>query len=150
MNMSDLKNTLKSFLSGDLTSETEKMVEGMGFVKKEAIQAPAPAPEAEAEVDVEAITATATEAGKKLGRESAMEQITEILNMCALAGKMDKAVEMITSGATIETIRKTLIDQKADEQKGEEIRNNISPLTTGDENPVIAEAIRRRDASKTN
>ena len=152
MNMSDMKNTIKSFLSGDLKAETETMFSGLGFEKKAEAKAPEPEtpPILEPKVDVDAITTAATEAGKIESHKSAMDQITEILNMCALAGKMDKAVEMISSGATIETIRKQLIDAKAEEQKGSEIKNNISPLTTGDVNPVIAEAIRRRDAAKTN
>ena len=153
MNMTDMKTTLKSFLSGDLSTETEAMLETMGFIKKGTEQ-PAAA------IDTDAIKLEATKAGKAEGvaeglatgrtegRASAVADAKSILDMCALSGKLDKAASFITSGATVETVRAQLVDTKAEEQKGTEIKSAVSPLTTGDVNPVIAEAIKRRDANK--
>ena len=132
MNMSDLKTKLTNFLSGDLATETDAMLTSMGYVKADSIKPETP-------VDAEAIKAEAV----KAGREAAMKDVSDILDMCALAGTMAKATDLIQSGASVETIRKQLVDAKAEEAKGTEIKNNVSPLNTGEVNPVIADAMRR-------
>ncbi len=134
MNMSDLKTKLSNFLSGDLSAETETMLAELGYSKQPATPEP---------VDVDAIKSEATTAGRKEGREAAMKDIAEILDLCALAGSIDKAADLIQTGASVETVRKQLVDAKAAEQDGKEIRNTISPTMTGDHNPLIADAMKR-------
>ena len=134
MQMSDLKIKLSNFLSGDLSAETETMLSELGYAKKTATPDP---------VDVDAIKSEAATAGRKEGREAAMKDVAEILDLCTLAGSIDKAANLIQAGTTVETIRKQLVDAKASEQEGNEIRNTISPTMTGDHNPLIADALRR-------
>ena len=99
-------------------------------------------PDASAEiVDLEKIRAEARGEGVK----NATRDAAAIVDLCALAGRPDRAAEMIARGVSVEDARKALLAMKADED-GSEVRSHVLPgagtgqSVTLDDNIVVRTA----------
>ena len=99
-------------------------------------------PDASAEiVDLEKIRAEARGEGVK----NATRDAAAIVDLCALAGRPDRAAEMIARGVSVEDARKALLAMKADED-GSEVRSHVLPgagtgqAVTLDDNIVVRTA----------
>ena len=153
MNLSDLKIKLGSFLSGDLKAETETMLETMGYVKKPEEVTPEPetvAPEvpAQEQVDVEKIKADAKAEALKEANDEA-SRVKEITEACILAGKESLLPGFIENKSmTVEAVKKQILDGRATDVDKNTTVSTVDPFNSGEVNPVIAEATRRRDSAR--
>ena len=75
-------------------------------------------------------------------------RITQIMEMCTLAGAEKQALGYITSNAAIEDIRKQIVEGKAASDARAGIRSTVSATSTGEVNPLIADAQKRAQAAK--
>ncbi|HET56897.1 MAG TPA: S49 family peptidase [Deltaproteobacteria bacterium] len=99
-------------------------------------------PQEEAAVGVEKITAEAREDGRK----EALSYYREVMEICSLAGMNDMALTLIEQNVSTEDARKKVIAAKAGRDGKDEIRSTVGALTTGEVNPLIANAKRRAEA----
>ena len=127
----------------ELTSQLEALITTPGVDADAALLSLGYVPQA-SEINVEAITAESTEKG----RQEATARVMGILDLCKLAGMPEMAVSLIKDNATVEEARKKIIDAKADESGKDEIFSTIGALTTGEENPILADAQKRPGVSK--
>jgi signal peptide peptidase SppA len=105
----------------------------LGFVPK-AEEAPA---------DIEALTADA----EARGRKDAQTTMTGILDLCLLGGVPEMANVLLKEGATVEEARKKILDYKASKDGKNEIISTVTPTNTGEVNPLLADARKRRDGA---
>jgi len=144
MNLNDLKTGLTQFLSGDLKAETELALKNLGYEpKKDPVIMP----------DVDKIKAESeatgklagVEEGKAEGAKLALETATGIMDLCLVDGKPDLAIDLIKSGVTLEGAREKLLALKADADKTADIKSTVGALSTGSINPLITDALRRKE-----
>ena len=127
----------------ELSSQLEALITTPGVDADAALLSLGYVPQA-SEINVEAIIAEATEKG----RQEATARVMGILDLCKLAGMPEMAVSLIKDNATVEEARKKIIDAKADESGKDEIISTIGALTTGEVNPILADAQKRAGVSK--
>lgn len=129
------QNELKTQLEGLITTpglDAEAALEELGFVAK-------PSGEPEPAVDLEAARKEAAEtaAAEALGR------VRGILDLCALAGMPEMAATLIREDLSVEDARKRILEARAEESSRQEIVSTVSALSTGEVNPLLADARRR-------
>jgi signal peptide peptidase SppA len=98
---------------------------------------PAMTPEAKA-ADTERIK---TEAEKE-----ALTRVNGIMDICSLGGmEISVAAKMVSDGTTIEAARTKVMELKAEASRKQAIRSTTGALSTGEVNPLIADARSRAD-----
>ncbi len=95
------------------------------------------------------------EAAKKLGAKEERERQFAINRMCKSVGKLlsEEAIEkikgeLIETGATVDRAREVLLEAIVKETSKEEIISTVGALSTGEVNPVIAEAKKRAERAR--
>lgn len=83
-------------------------------------------------------------------REEVMARVTGILDLCKLAGMPEAAAGLIKEGVSVEEARKRILEMRAKEKDEDEIVSTVGPLSTGETNPVLADARKRADSSVKN
>lgn len=109
------------------------VLKGLGYVPESA----------DGPVDVEKITAEAEAKGKK----DAETTMTGILDLCLLGGVPEMANVLLKEGVTVEDARKRILDYKASQDGKNEIVSTVTPTNTGEVNPLLADARKRRDGA---
>ncbi len=92
-------------------------------------------------VDIDALTADA----EARGRQEAETTMTGILDLCLLGGVPEMANALLKEGATVEEARKKILAHKAAMDGRNEVISTLTPTNTGDINPLLADARKRRD-----
>ncbi|MBW2342513.1 MAG: S49 family peptidase [Deltaproteobacteria bacterium] len=92
-------------------------------------------------VDLEKITADAVAQGRK----DAMDTMTGILDLCVLGGVPEMAAGFLKEGVSVEDARKKILEYKAVQDGKDEIISTVGPNNTGEVNPLLADARKRRD-----
>lgn len=133
MKLEDVKTNLTQFLSGDMKAEAETMLDNLGYTPKSDEEPP----------DVEKIKSDAKAEGKtegeQAGKEAAVNRAVEILDLCALAGKPDMAVDLIKSDKSIDQAKKDLTDKQALEAGPDgEIKPTVGAIGDGANNDFLA------------
>ena len=130
LTIADLETGLKAFLEDQNQSpETVEMLARLGYVLKPD--------EEQSQKDIEKQLAEVREHGF----EEATRRALEIIDLCYLAGMADIAARMIRSKDPVEDIRKKIQDEKASQaEKDGNISSTIGPLSSGEVNPLIADA----------
>lgn len=147
MKIEDLKVGMTGLMAENSAGVAEAL-KAMGFVPV-AEAAPAPivvAADLVAEVQpVKIETPAEAEAnGKEAGAAEAIEHATEIIELCALGGKPEMAKEMIGARIPIAEAKKRILEARA--AVGDEIRSTVGALSTGEVNPLLADAKSRAEA----
>lgn len=89
-------------------------------------------------------TAEATEAG----RAAAQTRATEIMEMCALAGLEKEALGYVKDTAlSAEDVRKKVVEAQAAAAAATQIRSTVGAVSTGEVDPLLADARRRAAAA---
>lgn len=128
MDANEVKGKLSAILeAGD---EAEKALAEAGYV-----------PASEAKPDIEKIKAEAF----KAGASAELARFAEIFDLCELAGLSDAGVirGMIADGTSAAEARKKIIDAKAEQDDGRNIRSTHGGLNNGGVNPLVANARKR-------
>ena len=135
-----LKEKFQSLFSGASKQEADQALAEIGYVPGEAATGEADAtvqPDADAQsVDAQKIT------------EEVLAGATEIMEICSLAGMPDLALDLVKGGASAEEARKRVFEAKAEQGDNTEIVSTVGPMSTGETNPLIADAERRAKASR--
>lgn len=95
-------------------------------------------------VDLDAVKAEAKE--KVLAEYKAY--VEEVMSLCSIAGLSKEAASLIESEASIDDVKKQLVNAKADATGSDEIISTVSATSVGEPNPMVAEARKRADAQK--
>jgi signal peptide peptidase SppA len=132
--MKTLRERLEAALADVPKEEAESSLREMGYF--------AETPTAQAAVDVEKITAAASDEG----RREALSYYREVMEICSLAGMDDMALTLIEQNVTAEDARKKVIAAKASRGGKDEIKSTVGALSTGEVNPLIANAKKRSAA----
>lgn len=140
MDLASLKQGLSTFLD-EQRADTIAMLSELGF----AAQAEQPEP-----VDFEKLKSETLEAGRKEGLSEGVKQATdkacEVIEICRLADLTDMAGTFIQSDASIEGVRKSVLEEKAKRDGSDQINSTVSALGTGAVNPLVEDAKRRKAA----
>ncbi|MBF0395767.1 MAG: S49 family peptidase [Desulfobacterales bacterium] len=139
MEISELKQGLESFIGdGSKKAEVITMLSDLGFKEANSIESSITQAKGEGEKE-----------GKKEGEKQALSRVSEILELCNLAGMPHIANSLITdSSLSIESARKKIIEAKASQSMETEIRTTVHPLSTGEVNPLLNDAKRRAAKEK--
>ncbi|MBU0994111.1 MAG: S49 family peptidase [Proteobacteria bacterium] len=86
------------------------------------------------------------EEGKATGKNEAMTYAKEIIGLCDLAGMLKMSVSLIEKNVSIEDARRTILEAKAAESGKNEIISTVGATGTGEINPLIKDAMRRKEA----
>lgn len=132
MNNAEMKDQMEALLTNPDVDAGAVLAE-LGYI-------PRPDESAQPDVDVEQITADATEAGRK----EAMDRVTGIMDLCKLAGMPEMASDLIKEGVSVEDARKKVLDAKAADSGKDEIISTVSGTSTGEINPLMADAEKRK------
>jgi signal peptide peptidase SppA len=82
-------------------------------------------------------------------KASTLQAVESILDICALGGMDIKmASSLIKKGATPDEARTKVLEEKAAAANKTQIRSTVGALSTGEVNPLLAEARKRADAGK--
>ena len=100
--------------------------------------------QAEAAAEIERIKAEARTGTEK----EVVARVTDILEVCALAGMEKLAIGFIKAGTSLEESRTKVLAEKAAEAGRTHIRSTVGALSTGEVNPLLADAKERADAQK--
>jgi signal peptide peptidase SppA len=138
MNMKTVRERLEAALADTPKDEAESTLREMGYF--------AETPPAQAAVDVEKITAEVREASMEEGRQEALSYYQEVTEICSLAGMDGMALTLIEQNVSVEDARKKVIAAKASRDGKDEIRSTVGALSTGEVNPLIANAKKRSEA----
>lgn len=88
--------------------------------------------------------------GKAEGRAEAekefRERMSELFDLCAVAGRADMLPTMLLNNMTIEDAKKAIIAEQA--RSTNAIRSTVGAVSTGDSNPLIEDAKERAKAKK--
>lgn len=76
------------------------------------------------------------------------ERCITILESCAAAQLSDHALDFICDGSSVDTAHKMIMAILAERTKAQAVVSTINPQTTGQSNPVVADAKRRAEAAK--
>jgi len=87
----------------------------------------------------------ATAVAKVEGAEEAKKNIVSILELCSIGGVENLALKLVSDGASIEDVKKTIFAKKKPQQN---INSTVNPLNAGEVNPMLAEAERRAKEAK--
>ena len=79
---------------------------------------------------------------------SERERCTSILEACGLADVKESSMDMINDGSTIETAHKMIMAILAERSAASPVRSAVNPATSGQTNPILADAIRRAEKAK--
>ncbi len=101
----------------------------------------APKPGAQTDADPDKIRAEASEAATA----EALGRVNGVLDLCALANMPEMASPLIRENLSVEDARKRILDARAEQGKGNEIFSTVSPLSTGEVNPLLADARNRAE-----
>jgi signal peptide peptidase SppA len=86
-------------------------------------------------------------AGVKFIKEdaNAVSQVNEVLSLCQVAGVNDLGFVqgLISEGLTLKQASEKILEAKADEASNSQIFSTVSALSTGEANPLLADAKRR-------
>jgi hypothetical protein len=94
--------------------------------------------------DIGKVDYAAIKSGMKKESETEITaRVTGILETCSLGGKMNMAVELITSGASVEDARTKVIEAKAAGANRMHIRSSVNPMNDGEVNPLLEDAHKR-------
>ena len=136
------QNELRTQLEGLITTpdlDAEAALGELGFV-------PRPSGVAETPVDPDKIRAEAADAATV----ETMGRVKGILDLCALAGRPEMATALIKEDLSVEDARKRILEARAEEGNEQEIVSTVSALSTGEVNPLLANARERAEkADKT-
>jgi len=134
-----LKTDLRALVSGKDDSEVEAAFKHLGYVPETAGGTP----------DIKKIKADAMAAGKLEGEAEtkAAEQvrIAQIMEKAQIAKVSNPAfmAELLT--LTPEEAGKKILDTQADAAASQEIFSTVNPMSTGRENPLVADAKKRAE-----
>jgi flagellar biosynthesis/type III secretory pathway protein FliH len=81
--------------------------------------------------------------GQESGRKDAQTRALKILEVCARAGMEKMAPALIQKGTALETARAEVLAAKAVDAERTQIRSSVSSLSTGEVNPLLADAKKR-------
>ena len=133
MNSAQAIEQIQTILSGDGV-ETEAVVSGLGFaVRKDMEKTHQTENQAVKEDAVAAISAATKRSG-------------EIVDICLLAGTPEMIKSFLAGEMSIEDIRKEVMDAKA--RASQEIISTVGAISTGEENPIIKNALKRAGKTK--
>jgi len=85
---------------------------------------------------------------KEEAKKEATARVTQIMEMCTLAGLEKMALGYVSKEDSIEDIRKQIIEAQAADAQNKNIRSTVRALSTGEVNPLIADAQKRAEAVK--
>jgi len=74
-------------------------------------------------------------------------RVTSILEICSLGGMEKMALDLVTSGVSVEEARTKVMEAKADKSKQTGIRSSVTSLGTGEVSPLVEDARRRAQAA---
>jgi signal peptide peptidase SppA len=131
-----LKKKLEALLSGFSGEEIKGELAELGYVPQASHASQSDQVEDTPPPDTEQVTEEA--------RQQAVSDTREIVEICALAGMPQMALSLIDSGATAEEARKKVLEAKADDA-GDEIISTVGAISTGETNPLVADARRRAE-----
>lgn len=83
------------------------------------------------------------EEAKTAAAQETMARVTNILDVCSVAGMDNLAAGYIRDNITLEQARERIINAKAAEAEKTQIRSTVGALSTGDVNPLIEDAKKR-------
>jgi signal peptide peptidase SppA len=92
----------------------------------------------------------AAKAGEELDAAAERARVTEIMKMCRpFAGRLPQGFmeQMIKDGVPVEQASTRILEQLAKQSEADPITSTVGAVSTGEVNPIIAEAKRRRDAA---
>jgi signal peptide peptidase SppA len=130
----ELAGKLKTAVADVPAEEVQAIFGTLGYVPKPAEGAAATPP------DLEKVRAET--------KASTLHAVQSILDICALGGMdMKMASSLITEGATPDEARTKVLEAKAAAAGRTHIRSTVGALSTGEVNPLLAEAQKRADAA---
>lgn len=77
------------------------------------------------------------------GEQSAMERVNGIFDLCSLAGSIGMARNLINEGLTVEQAREKILQAKAHQSTDQTVTSTVGATTTGEVNPLLADARKR-------
>ena len=121
-----LKTDIRKLLAGKDEAEIKEAMESLGYVP----------------------SGSGSQFDPDKMRKIALSGISEIMGMCELAGIQDiKFVKkLISDGVSVAEAQDRILEAKADQSDQNEIFSTVGATTTGEQNPVLAEATRRSGA----
>jgi len=75
-------------------------------------------------------------------------RITSILEICSLGGMEKMALDLVTSGVSVEEARTKVMEAKANKSKQTGIRSSVTSLGTGEVSPLVEDARQRAQAAE--
>ena len=141
MDSKELKKTLEPLMS---EADIKTVLSGFGYMHKDE----------QPLFDVDKIKQDMEAAQKetleqfKADHEAAMARIKEITDTCLLADMPQMISEMIASDKDIDEVKRAVLKAKEEEVSQTEIVSTVGATSTGDVNPVIADAKRRAAAAQ--
>jgi len=130
---------LKAFVEGKEEAELKSALAEVGF-----------APVADTSADFEKIKADAMAeslaAGIEQGKAEELKNITAIMEKCELAGVTSAKFTAELLSLSPEDAGRKILDAKADTSNNMEIFSTVNPMSTGAENPLVADAKKRSEA----
>lgn len=75
-------------------------------------------------------------------------RVTSILEICSLGGMEKMALDLVTSGVSVEEARTKVMEAKADNSKKTAIRSSVTSLGTGEVSPLVEDARQRAQAAE--
>lgn len=136
---SEVIRDLKTVIAETPIASVRSILGELGYVPKPATG------EAILAWDIEKIK----EEAKKQGRESALKDILTILDICTLGNADPQAASgFIRDGLGPEKARENVLKALATEAQKSQIRSTVSPLSTGEINPLVQDARKRRMVSE--
>lgn len=130
----NVQQQLEALINGADAGEVQTALAALGFVPKTEIPDPAE-------------TEKALSKARKAGADEALSRVKGVMDLCELAGTLPMAAGLIESGVSVEKARKKILTEKA-EGGSEEIVSTVGPTSTGETNPLLADAQSRAEAAK--
>lgn len=135
-----ISETIKDAKPKDL----KKTMDELGYVEKEGMMAEDDhnkAMDSQAK-EFETKQAEAVKAAKEEGREEARKEAIAILEFCSIGGCEKLGLELVSKNVSLEDAKKQILDARVTTQT---INSTVNPLHSGELNPIIAEAKKRKD-----
>jgi len=157
MNLKELLDALRA-LGKDIPAELITALSEMGFVPKaggegifmsvaniEAIAAAIGLKKEQLTGDLKGVDFGAY---KKEIEDAARAHAKGILEICTLGGKLNMAMDLISSNTSIDDARKKVIDAKAKDSQTQQVISTVTALGNGEVSPLVADARKRAETAQ--
>lgn len=136
-----LKTDLRALVTGKDDSEVEAAFASLGYIPKTTLNGN--------DIDIEKIKLEAMAAGKAEGESEAKAaeqgRIAQVMEKAQIAKVSSPAFIAELLALSPEEAGKKILDAQADASASQEIFSTVNPMSTGGENPLVADAKKRAE-----